>query len=141
MEALESVLGRREFKTSSEIAHHITTSKNFRPEEENPTDAHTLLFFETSKQHTWLVATPKRLYCILDDVRKPRPHINWSMSRRKVLEGTKLEVDLKTAPKTQKTGLIDFGPHHRRWLFSKSLFEGESIEEAVRAFITAAMVS
>jgi hypothetical protein len=79
MELIKTLLGQLDFSLSQEIAQYIVNSKHFNATKEKPEQAKTLLFFDTQRQRTWLVATPFRLYCILDDVRKPEPHINWSM--------------------------------------------------------------
>src|SRR5271166_3290397 len=40
-----------------------------------------LLIFKTPKQHTWLVATQKKLYCVLDDAdrRKTGELVQWAL--------------------------------------------------------------
>ncbi len=71
-----------------DIAGYVVHSKNFRSGEEQLEGAATLLFFQTRKQRTWLVATDQRVYCVLDDRRKPKPHINWAISRSKTFNST-----------------------------------------------------
>ena len=61
------------FRTEDNISLSIENSKNYEGEDTN--SANLLLFFTTSKQKTYLVATEKRLYCILDDIRKKTPHV------------------------------------------------------------------
>ena len=53
------LLGWRDFTSREEIAQHIVHSVNFDPQMETPSDADTFFFFQTSKQRTWLVATPE----------------------------------------------------------------------------------
>lgn len=137
--AIQEFLGRREFRTTAEIKQFIERSKRFDPEVEDPGEAKALLFFETDKQHTWLVATPVRVYCILDDVRKPLPHINWSMPSDQAFEGDQFALQLDTHKKSARTGLIDFGPKHKRWLYSKGLFQDDPVSDTVRSFLTNAM--
>lgn len=139
MELFDTILGKREFLGAEEIAAYIVNSKNFNAAIEDPAQAETMRFFETSKQHTWLVGTPNRLYCILDDIRKPTPHINWSMSKLKIIEGPELVVDLVSRTRNKSTGTIDFGPKHKRWLYSRSLFEDQPVEDAVEGFINGVM--
>ena len=62
-------IGRSDFASPEEIKEFIRRSKNFDKSKEDPSTAHPLLIFKTSKQQTWLVATPERLYCVLDDLR------------------------------------------------------------------------
>lgn len=97
--------------------------------------ARRLLFFETSKQHTWLIAAQERIACVLDDVRKPEPVIRWEMSHSEVIEGEKIKLPLNPRERTQWTGLIDFGPDHKNWLFSKKLFTDQPIENEIASFI------
>ena len=139
MKPFESWFGQREFCPPEEISQYVSKSKNYDVTSEDPATAKTLLLFETSSQHTWLVTTKERLYCILDDVRKPEPHINWSMSRNKIIEGEELKLALKARHKTERTGLVDFGERHKNWLYSKRLFAGVPVERSVGRFIQDSM--
>lgn len=139
MKSLKQFFGHREFWSEEEIAGHIVHSKNFRPEEEDPANAETLLFFETSTQHTWLVATAHRVYCILDDIRKPAPHINWAMSRSRIFEGSEMTLPITARDTSSRTGVLNFGPKHQRWLYSKHLFKGEDPVSRVNVFLKDSM--
>ena len=140
MSGLKSLLlGWREFRSREEIAGYIVNSVNFDRATESPESAKTLLLFQTSKQRTWLVATRERVYCILDDVRKPEPHINWSRPRRQIVADGEVVLDVRPHDRTQKTGLIDFGPEHKRWLYTRDLFEHGDVVSAVREFLKKAM--
>jgi hypothetical protein len=132
-------LGWREFKSREEIAGYIVNSVNFDPATEPPESAKTLLLFRISKQRTWLVAIRERVYCILDDVRKPEPHINWSLPRRQVVANGDVVLDIQAHDRTQKPGLVDFGPEHRGWLYTRDLFERGDVVAAVREFLKKAM--
>ena len=137
MTTLKALFGRRDFFSEQKIASYINKSKNFDSDSENPKNAKTFLFFETSKQHTWLVATEYRLYCILDDIRKPNPHINWSMSRQAIFN-EKEEINIPIGVRSyyiEGTGLVDFGLKHKNWLYSESLFREQKVDDAVRNFI------
>ena len=136
---MERFLGRREFFSDKGIAHYITNSRNFNKKVEDPDSAQTLLFFSTSKQHTWLVATKHRLYCLLDDVRKPEPHINWSISRDKIFKGDTLKLEIGMKERSQSIGKLDFGEKHRNWLYSKSLFRISPANESVEDFLMRSM--
>lgn len=126
--------GDRDFLSPKEIEKIIVKSKNFSGSNElENTDS--LLIFETSKQRTWLVASPKRLYCILDDIREVEPNINWSMKKDKLIQNNILAIELKIKDKSNKTGLIDFGPTHKNWLYSKKLFSKIGIVQTVNQFI------
>lgn len=136
---MNSILGHREFTTLDQITAYVKNSKNFNLEFENLSEAKALLIFQTSNQHTWLVATKTRLYCILDDIRKPLPHINWSMSRQKILDGPHLSIPITARDKSRTTGLVDFDPKHKNWLYTKYLFEGKSIVDSIESFIRESM--
>jgi hypothetical protein len=133
------LLGWREFKSREEIVRYIVNSVNFDSTTESPESAKALLLLQTAKQRTWLVATGERLYCILDDVRKPEPHINWSLPRRQVMEDGNVVLDIRPHDRTERTGLVDFGPEHRRWLYTRDLFERGDVASAIREFLKKAM--
>ncbi len=139
MQVLDTLLGRRDFYSREEIARYIVRSKNYDPSRESPDQAKTLQFFETSRQRTWLVATTARLYCILDDVRKPEPHINWSLTRQQIFSGDTLSLRISARENTNRTGLLDIGPEHKNWLYTKALFLTQPVTEAVTEFIKGSM--
>jgi hypothetical protein len=116
-------------------------SVNFDSRRKTPNAARTLLLLQTSRQRTWLVATSERLYCILDDVRKPEPHINWSLPRSAVVSNGEVMLEIRPHDRTAKTGLVDFGPEHRRWLYTRDLFEHGDVTSAIREFLIQAMGS
>jgi hypothetical protein len=133
------LLGWREFKSREEIARCIVNSVNVDPRTEDPESASTLLLFQTSKQRTWLVATRERLYCILDDVRKPEPHINWSLPRKHIVADGDVVLDVRLHDRTENMGLIDFGSDHRRWLYTRDLFERGDVVSAVKDLLKKTM--
>ena len=128
------LFGDRDFYTSKDIEKFIVNSKNYSGIDEiDNTDS--LLIFETSKQRTWLVVSPKRLYCILDDIRKNESNINWSMKKDKLIQNNTVFLEIITKDKSDKSGLIDFGPTHKNWLYSKKLFPKTGIVQTVKQFI------
>ena len=131
----EVFLGYRDFMSKSEITSFIRKSKHFDAQKEDPKDAGALLIFQTSKQQTWIVSTSERLYCILDDIRKDNPNINWSMPKDAILKGNRMTLDITTREKSDKTGLVDIGSKHRNWLFTKWLFENTKIEDRIQDLI------
>ena len=133
------MLGWREFKSREEIAEYIVHSVNFDPQREDPRTAKTLPLFQTSRQRTWLVATSERLYCILDDVRKPEPHINWSLPKSKVVANGDVVLEIRPHDRTAKTGLVDFGNEHRRWLYTRDLFDRGDVVSGVQQFLKQAI--
>lgn len=116
---MKNILGYRDYTSQSNIRAAITKSVNY--ENENINSAELLCFFETSKQRTWLVATNKRVYLILDDVRKEYIKVNNSIKISSLYEEDKLiiKIDPKYKP---LTGRIYFQEETRGWLYSKKLF-------------------
>lgn len=135
MSLAKSLLGYREFSSELQIRQTITKSKNYNASKEAPEHAKSLLIFETSKQHTWLVATEERLYFILDDVRKPEPHINRSVRRNTLKAQTDGSTSIQVLPKSIHTGLVDVGLGQRSYLYSKDLFSQRPIENEINAIL------
>lgn len=132
MSLVESLLGYRTFSSEREIRQSIEKSKGYDSSRESPEDARSLLIFETSKQHTWIVATRARLYFILDDVRRPAPRVARSVGRREMTTRSDGTVAVNTKPKSVRTGLVDVGLRRRGWLYSKALFpSSRPIERAI----------
>ena len=143
MAILQSILGG-DFADAVEIAGCIRDSPNFRSKEEDPKTAATLRFFQTRRQQTWLVATSRRLYCILDDMGRVEPHINWSIGKRDLIDdkgALVIELTTKDTKKgSKKSRLIDFGPNHQNWYYSTKLFTTEQlIKQAVQDLVQTAM--
>jgi hypothetical protein len=129
----------RTFCTVPEIKQSIRLSKYYSRDGSEPDEAETLLIYQTSLQQTLLVKTANRLYGILDDVRKPEPHVNWSIPMSDVVDengGVKLPINAPDrVTRYQTSGKLDFGPNHRSWLFSTKLFTIESVKEVIKAFL------
>lgn len=122
------------FRNADEIKASIRNSRGY--ENEGIAGAKLLKFFSTSKQRTYLVGSNAKLYCVLDDSRKSAPHVNWSMSYDQIFSEGGLILSLSTKDKSQNTGLVDFGPNHKEWLYTKSLFKGVDIKEKLSEFLT-----
>jgi hypothetical protein len=136
----ELLHGRDDFESKMGICRFIVNSKNFDPERENPDEAEALLIFSTSRQHTWLVATKERLYCILDDIRKDKPHINWSIPKQALVSGQDVTVGISSRDKSQLSGLVDISDKHPGWLYTKRLFPISSVENEIRSLIRRNMI-
>ena len=135
------MLGRRDLWADSEIKAYIANSRSYNDATENPDTAAALPFFRTSRQQTWLVATERNLYCILDDVRKLEPHINWSMPREEVMSKDEVTLDIKASVSAKGSNVMAFGPRHERWLYSKNLFGSTGPEDTVREFLQSKMTA
>lgn len=138
----KSAPGTRPFLSVEQVKQFIVNSKNYKRDNTDPLSAGALLLLSTRRQQTWLIATPNRLYCILDDERKPEPHINWSMPRHRLVEDGGLAIQLEARDRTDdRLGLVDIGAQHRSWLYSRSLFRDRSVEKAIEELIFSKMNS
>ena len=132
MSLVESLLGYRTLSSEREIRRSIEKSGDYDSTRESPDDARILLIFETSKQHTWLVATGDRLFFVLDDVRRPAPRVARSVGRRELMTRSDGSIAVDTQSKSLRTGLVDVGHRRRGWLYSKALFpRSRPIEHAI----------
>lgn len=132
---------RAEFTSPEEIMQATKRSKNFDQRSEDLNEAEALLIFRTSRQQTWLVVTSQRLYCILDDLRKSTPHINWSMPKSALVSVDQVILPISLRDKGKSTGYIDFGDRHRDWLYTKSLFTDVPIDSQVRHILSRQMAA
>jgi tetratricopeptide (TPR) repeat protein len=100
------------FLTREEITHVVLESHLSRGTREI---LPVMLLFETMKQHTWLVGTPSKLFCLLDDEkhRASGRLIQWEQSWRSIRS-----VEVK--PYKPKTGLVTIG-RCPNWLYSVRL--------------------
>lgn len=137
MNLVESLLGYRSFSSEMEIVDSIRKSNDYDSSTESTEDAGSLLIFDTSRQHTWLVATKERLYFILDDTRKPAPEVKRSVRRCDLKTKTDGSVAVNTRSKSAAVGLVDVGLRRRGWLYSKDLFSQRPIEDAIYELLAA----
>jgi hypothetical protein len=133
--SLGALIGHRELKSAKDIREAIKLSKYFNGDLEAPDQAGTMLIFDTSKQHTWLVCTRERLYCILDDVRSEVPNVNWSMGRQDVLEGSTVTLSIEIRANSDSAGFINFGQRHQNYYYSYKLFVDKAVREEIRKLI------
>ncbi|MBL4898808.1 MAG: hypothetical protein JKX76_04055 [Colwellia sp.] len=131
---LSNILGFRDFSKREEIKRKIASLKI----DEDVEAADSLIFFKTSKQQTWLIATNKNLYCVLDDIAKDTFEVRWSLLKRELIGengSIALKILLNPAYK-EKSGRIDFGYKHIGWLYSKHLFSSSSeLKERIKILI------
>lgn len=129
------LLGLRELESKENIIHYIAKSSGFDSSKESADNMNALLIFNTSKQHTWLIATSEKLYCVLDDVRRDSPKLQWIISKDKIISNGRMVINISAHDKNDRTGVINFGDEHSGWLYSKSLFTSITIEEAIERLI------
>ncbi len=123
MKISELLLGQREFASETQINKQIRFSKRYDNDLEVGS-ASALLIFETSNQHTWVVITAKRAYVVLDDIRRPKPQVQWTTMR--------FPIRVKTGSKTERTGLVYLNDREKPWLYSKRLFTVIAIAEQIK---------
>ncbi len=132
---------RKSFESKDAIIQSITQSKYYDPTVESPLRAGALIIFMTRGQHTWLVCSEARFYCVLDDLDRPSPHINWSLPKSSLISGRKVSIPLRIRDKNRDTGLIDIGEQHKGWLFSKKIFiSRRPIDTMIRKLIARQMI-
>lgn len=105
-------------------------------ENERDTAVRQLRIFKTDRQETWLIATPGRVYCLLDDERTQRDDtlIQW----RQEVTNLPLPVGTRPSARYETLGLLDIGDR-QNWLYSKNLFaDPEDLEARVAELISAA---
>jgi hypothetical protein len=119
------------FFTASGIAQLI---KDYPPPGETPVSA-PLLFFRTENQHTWLVATQERLFCVLDDssTRETRQLVQWAEPIETI---RRVSVQASDKP---MYGFLHI-EKHRYWYFSPELFsnDGNVLKKSVLELVATA---
>src|SRR5438034_5041571 len=137
--ALNFLLGKRELLTQEEIVQFTTTAPEFDIKRERTEHAGILLIFQTLQQQTWLVATSERLYCVLDDIRRPKPEVRWTMDKSDLVADHDVIVHIAIHDRSERSGRVDIGDH-TDWLYSTALFSTVPIDEAIKALIHTSMV-
>jgi hypothetical protein len=116
----------RPFADRETILQLIATDKRYDPNREQLDQLRELLIFATSSQQTWLVFSPLRVYCVLDNRELEKPTLRWSMPLQDFLE-----TPIKVRDHSAASGILDIG-NRKDWLFSKRLFREKNIGEVVR---------
>lgn len=130
---MKNILGYRDYSAQKKIKETIKTSVNYGGE--NADLAELFCFFETSKQRTWFVATNKRVYLILDDIRKESIKVNKSYRINSIYSDNQLNIRIDPNYKTLH-GRIYFQKATRGWLYSKKLFPTiEDLNNAIESIL------
>jgi hypothetical protein len=108
-----SAVGPGGFLTAEGIRNLVASSGHLDKDEQVGAD---LLIFSTERQHTWLIATDKKLFCLLDDdnTRTSGKIIQWITNK-----GDATPVVARKYKET--VGLLDVG-QRKNWLYSSDLF-------------------
>jgi len=137
------LFGGRELYDGPGIADSVRQNAIFE-QAESLSSNDRLLIFDTRLQRTWLLASNRRLYCVLDDVRKEKPGVQWTMLREELVSENEVSVYLQVREqkkgKSEKTGVLAIGSRPRSWLYSKWLFQKGSLEQQVRELIKRRML-
>lgn len=126
-------LGTEYFYTKDQIVQLVEKSGSILPIEKvgDP-----IKLFDTRKQHTWLVPTNKKLFCILDDK-------NTRTSGRLIQWILPLEEASPIIARAHKrtVGIVQIGSR-RNWLYSQRLWsKPEFLEQEIKTLITKAQTS
>jgi hypothetical protein len=121
----------REFFGPSDIVEFITTSESYQ--NEGTEGVKVLRLFETTSQQTWLIATSRNLYCIVDDRRRPRAQLRWAMPLSEARAGP-IRIHDAARQYRDQAGLLDIG-RRRDWIYTKRLFRDKDVISAVRELI------
>ena len=132
------LLGRGDLKNADQIIQ-IT---NAYPQARDLSPAvEALLIFQTSKQQTWLVASPSYLACVLDDLNKGFTRVQWLMLADRLIRDGEVIATITTSERSEpseSTGLLHIN-ERRNWLFSKRLFSSRAVEATIRDLILRVM--
>lgn len=130
MKFKELYKGRRSFSKTAQVVDAIKRSKKYDPSVESPEKIRQVQLLETSNQKTYLAATPKNIYKIIDDRRTDKPKVVWSRSRKKIAPNNKLKVSVEVYKSRTDKLVIDRLPEKTN-LISKSLFANIDVEKAI----------
>jgi len=138
MELRKILLGRGDFKSRQEIIEVARNSGGSAGDDFS--DAEALLIFQTSSQQTWLVATHRTLYCVLDDLNKDSTEVQWAVSSADLHPVGERIAGISAQDKNERVGLLNIGKH-TNWLYSKKLFAQDSVVNRLSNLILSKMDS
>lgn len=79
------------------------------------------------------------MYCILDDNRKDKPKVRWSIQKQDIVIDDKISIEIKIKEYSEKSGLLNIGQRND-WLYSKKLFKNSDIKKEIRNLIKKTML-
>jgi hypothetical protein len=136
---LAAALAYREFWSADQVRELVTRRKEAAERRyassHGPTvkvdqrDIRLMLLFTTPTQRSWLAVNGLSLFCVLDDLRKEKPTVQW-LANRTDAHPVRANYDHSTT-----SGILHLGTHGRDWLYSKDLFQDRDVVDAVRQFI------
>lgn len=126
MALINKILGYRDFSKLEDIKNYINSAYSL-DSEENINNAEGLILFQTSRQKTWLIASEKKLFCVLDDIENDSFEVRWQMDKFDLIKEQGLSLEINTNPNySPSTGSVDLGNNHKEWLYSKKLYRSEA---------------
>lgn len=138
MELRKILLGRGDFKSRDEIVDVLKNSSEGAGDDF--ANAETLLIFQTSSQQTWLVATNRALYCVLDDLNKDSTAVQWATSSAELHRVGDHLAGVSAQDKNDRVGLLSIGKH-KNWLYSKKLFARDNVVNRLSRMVLSRMDS
>jgi hypothetical protein len=142
MSFISKILGYRDFSKKDDIIEEL---KKYRFEDfggnESFDNVRYLIFFKTKRQQTWLFASSENLYCVLDDISLDTIEVKWNIGKYNMVFEDKfiLKVNINHNH-SEKSGKIDFGDHHKGWLYSKELFQNPiALQESIINLVMSVM--
>ena len=103
-----------------------------RPDEDF-SEGRDLLIFDTMRQHTWLIPSDKKLYCVIDNRREDAPKISWSFDLDRLRRDKSLsEVEIEDFD--EDYGIFKIGDKKVR-KFSRNLFSASELKQKLRDLI------
>jgi hypothetical protein len=126
----------RDFVSPARIRELL--AKKGRPDEDLK-DARMLLIFQTGVQQTWLVASSKALYCVIDKRREQHPRRLWRIASSDIVSEGRIVLQVSEAMLTDKDNyvIID-GKRPRK--FTPELFRTLPVTESVKDLLRSAFV-
>ena len=119
-----------DFYSEQDIRELVTTKSNLGRAD---TVKGTLLIFETSKQHTWLVTTERYIYILLDD-NKTRDKDRLIQTFFEKAKTQPLEI--RDSSKSKGSRVVKFAAEETWWFYSRKLFPtNEKLTKAVQRLI------
>ncbi len=115
----------------------IRTALGQRKGDEDFTRAEMLLIFETRRQHTWLLATAKALYCVLDNRREPHARRLWRIPRDEIVRDGMLVLPVNEAELTERDSYVVINGKRPR-KFTRDLFKTMTITDSVKSMLGSA---
>lgn len=134
---LAAALGYREFwsgdRVKTVVARRNEAAAKLYPSSRGSTvkvdDIRLMLLFATPTQRSWLAIDQFSVFCVLDDLRKEEPTVQW-LAKRTEIHAVRANHD-----HSPTSGILHLGTQGKDWLYSKDLFQDRDVVAAVRQFI------